>query len=402
MMTRWIGLVNRLLLLFALLAASAALLIWLWPAHSTTTLAHAPAIHSGKERFEWSIDGPLLDLKYEPAAVRLPDLSGEFIYTGLNDRPDAKSGQQIAHIQLQGDEEPCALALGEQLFLSYEDGSYHLCSEPTSLWITAKTKGDLLECTVSMTNQQGGVVTQPKEHQTFSLGRTQIQKNRRDRWYLGSYRADNSLLARMRAQWFGPDQLLSLHGESDQPTHRLDFGDDENHYSCFVREGGVLYWDADRWNQPSDEIDTTGYPLLRLTRCEEKLAHVDVWDVAGKSQLSIKLIRHREGWAAERLSGEMKLAGARSWSRFILEGGGDRIEISPDDWLVQREGEWHKLETVEAIEAVVAGKVDGELLIIEEIERSEGRTQLHAHLFSPMRSEVATLTLPLLKAGQGE
>lgn len=406
-MNRSLSVVNRLLLLLLIPTALSALFFsFLPPKRGENPLPTPPERTPPLQPLPALTTGPLFALHYEAPKVRLPDLSRELAYYGINGRPDADPDSPLVHLSLQADkEEIFSIPLNQPTYLLYckgEEGNYRIAEkgERTSLWITPKSLPDdpsHLRIEVGMCNHEGELVQEPEEYREVTLRESSYGRNPKQIWKLGSFRADNSLLARMRARWIGADQLLELLGEQEGSVHRIEFGEGDSLYGCLVKLGGILYWNGERWCEVDERVDSRAFPILHLKKSEEKVAHIDVWNCDGRGHLAMTLMRYKECWQPERLIGAMKLVGARSWSRFILDSSGERIEVSPNDWLIQLDGSWQKIESVEEIEAVVSGELTGELLIIDKIERREGRTVLQANLFSPLHGELSTLTLPLVQ-----
>src|SRR5690606_9942037 len=124
-------------------------------------------------------------------------------------------------------------------------------------------------------------------------------------------------------------------------------------YSIYLGEGDGAAWIGGKWKQVSAGEDTQKYPLLVLSKVEDRLLKFDLWDVGGKGKVSLNVIKSTETAAPRNLEKEFKFVGARTRSQLMFEVKGERILISPKDWYLFTEGKWVKLSTPEQIDAYV-------------------------------------------------
>lgn len=338
-------------------------------------------------------------LKHTPPSVRLPDLRRHLTSHGLNQRPDANGS--FIHVSFEGKPLIIAAKSGEKLYLEFdpESGLYRFApqGQMTKLWITPEVENEEVHCSVTLRTEEGTEVTEPKEYAKFTLrSQPPIYRNN---WHLGEIRVDNSLLARQQGRWLGEDLFLADHGGEEYSRaygrQRIDFGEGSASYSCFVKVGESLIWDQGRWRTPQI---TTGYPLLHLRKQEERVLLFDLWDEAGLNHSSLSLIRAHIPTSHNEVP-PLRFVAAKTWSQFILEFGAERTEVSPGDWLLLCEGRCRKLTSCEEIDAYVAQKLVGDLVVIDGLLRKEGRQRLACHLYNPTRTGVKTIEIPLLTEG---
>lgn len=409
-MAGWLELGNKILLLAILLLICATGVVLIWPEPSSGRATQGakilPAQAAAAEDRYSPLNGPLFSLYYAPPVVQLPNLANEFMYYGMDKRPDAPAEGRSVHLAIRGELEvstfPIDVPIYLQLQKSESEGNYLFSPKrsETPLWIIPQKSEEegRLTLLVRMRCHDGEIVDHPSQHATVVLNETPYGRIPQQSWTLGPHRADNSLLARLRCCWGGEDRLLEELGESKESIHRLDFGDGEECYSCFVTAGTTLYWDKERWHEAPEGFSTQPYPILTIQEIEDRLLHLEVWNVQGKGHLTLSLLRSRDTWQPDQVASSLRILGARSWSRLILEAGQQRLEVSPNDWLFFEESRWHKLSTPDEIDAVVARRKAGELMIIDKVERKEGRTLLIARLYNKSRSDVKQLELQLTQS----
>jgi hypothetical protein len=411
-MAGWLELGNKILLIAILLLLCTAGIVAIWPereishsAHRTRVLPALALTKEAEERYA-PINGPLFALQYVPPVVQLPNLANEFVFYGMDKRPDALPDERSVHLAIRGELEVSTFPINQPIYLqlqkSESEGNYLFLPKGSEspLWVVPQLSEEegRLALQVRMRCHDGEIVDHPQQHATIVLNETPYGRIPQQSWTVGPHRADNSLLARLRCSWVGEDRLLEELGESNEVVHRLDFGDLEEAYSCFISPQTTLYWDKERWHQAPADFDTRPYPILKVSEIEDRLLHLEVWNVQGKGHLNLSLLRSRESWQLDSMISSLRVLGARSWSRLILEAGQQRLEVSPNDWLFYEESRWHKLSTPEEIDAVVARRKAGELMIIDKVERKEGRTLLIARIYNKTRSEVKQLELQLTQS----
>lgn len=412
-MTGWLEQANRLLLITTVALLCAAGVAAIWPLPKPISVGGVKEqVVSARSSHPSSVEtlaSPLFALRYSAPTVQLPNLSNEFLYYGMDRRPDAPEQGPTVHIALRGSFDISSFPLGSPIYLQLEksdsEGNYTFAPKEieTPLWITPEMSDQPGEIVlkVEMRSCEGETVNHPSDHARIVLPETPYGRIPQQQWSLGPHRADNSLLARLRCCWGGEDRLIQELGGSAEPVHRLDFGDGEETYSCFISPGTILYWDKERWQEAPKGFDTRSYPILAVQEIEDRLIHLEVWNVLGKGHLNLSLLRSRESWHGDQIASTLRVMGARSWSRLILEAGQQRLEVSPDDWLIFENNEWHKLATPEEIDLVVSRERTGDLLVIDGVKRTDGRTLLTGRLYSKSRSDVKPIELQLTQSQSG-
>ncbi|ADI39252.1 putative membrane protein [Waddlia chondrophila 2032/99] len=351
------------------------------------------------------IGPPLLQLKFFPMTLQLPDLRNVIVYYGRNERPDANEGESLLHFSITGSKDSESIPPGEPLYLVYDKDQPRIKyvfspnNKETSLWIEAVPLDKEASVSVSMRNEYGQVIRKPEQFAQFNLKEKQMARYGASRWEIGKWKVDGTLLARQRARWYGKDLFLERHGGEEYRDklnkQRIDFGEKDELYSIYLGEGDGAAWIGGKWKQVSAGEDTQKYPLLVLSKVEDRLLKFDLWDVGGKGKVSLNVIKSTETAAPRNLEKEFKFVGARTRSQLMFEVKGERILISPKDWYLFTEGKWVKLSTPEQIDAYVDRRVTGPLFVIDEIFRDDGRQLLVGLIYNTARTDVKLVEIPL-------
>ncbi len=351
------------------------------------------------------IGPPLIHLKFSPMTLQLPDLKNFLVYYGKNQRPDAGTEQTSLHFSFSGSNEIASIASGEPLYLVYDKDQPRIKyifspqNKETSLWIEATPAEGEVSVNVSMRNEAGEIIRKPEANARFVLKERPYTRTVQDKWEIGKWKVDGTLLARQRARWYGPDLFLERHGGEEfkelAGKQRIDFGEKEELYSIFLGIGEGAPWIKGRWVQPQPGLDTRPYPMLVVKSVEDRLMKLELWDVGGKGKVSLNLIRSTDTSTPRNLEKQFKFFGARTRSQLMFEINNERILISPKDWLLFTEGRWIKLATPEDIDRYVDRKTPGPLFVVDDVSRGEGQQVLTGTLFNTARTEIKSIEIPL-------
>lgn len=348
---------------------------------------------------------PLLNLKFSPMTLQLPDLRNYLIYYGRNERPDAGQDQSMLHFSFVGSKEIASVPAEKPLYLVYDKDQpkikyrFSPKNSPSSLWIESQPGDKEVSVNVSMKNEVGEIIRKPEQFSHFKLKEKEFSRFGADRWELGKWKVDGTLLARQRARWYGKDLFLEKHGgeeyKSFEGRQRIDFGQDEEAYSVYVGPGEALAWINSQWREVKPGEDSQKYPLLVVQSVEDRLMKLDLWDIDGKSKVPLNLIKSTESAMPQNIQQIFKFVGARTRSQLTFEVNHERMQISPKDWLLFINNNWVKVETPEQIDNFVNRKTVGPLFVIDNIEREDGKQILQGTLFNSTRTEMSSIEIPL-------
>ena len=351
-----------------------------------------------------AIGEPLLALTFSPPTLELPNLLLHLTYNGTNRRPDAEMEQTVLHFSLKGTPQPVSIVPGEPLYLVYDADSrpprylFSPSNQETPLWISAHAKEGVALVEVRMRNENGLVITEPKEAASLRLEEKEFMGWKGGKWQLGPLRVDGTLLARQRARWYGEDLFLLDHGGDEfadiKGKQRLDVGEGDGRYSVFLQEGDCLAWIDERWQEvPLGEASRRA-PLLCLKKVGDKILNFELWDVGGKRKVALNLIRSSEVWMPQSLQQAFKFVGARTRSQTIVDIKGERVVLRPQDWLLLTDEGWKKLSKEQDIDDYVDRRVTGPLFIFNGVEKREDGQYLTGTLYNATRTASYTVVLP--------
>jgi hypothetical protein len=357
-----------------------------------------------KESYD-AVGEPLLTLQFAPMSLQLPDLKRYLIYYGKNGRPDALAEKPLLHFAFTGNKVISSVIPGERLYVSYDrklnppQYIFSLGNTESSLWIEATAEDNEAHVKVAMKGEHGEIIREPENNASFNLPEKEYVRFGGTPWEIGKNRVDATLLARQKARWYGPDVFLGKHGGKEYADkigkQRVDFGEGEEIYSLYVGLNDALVWDKDRWKVVKPGTESLGKPLLVVKKIEERLMSLELWDPEGKGKITLNLLKSSETQVPSSIQQNFKFVGARTRSQFVFEIGGERMLLSPHDWLLSTKDGWIKLKTPEEIDQYVERKTTGALFVFDGVERKEDHMSLMGTLYNASRTDMQPVEIPL-------
>jgi hypothetical protein len=415
MIKKWLTWINYALgSLTLLLIASGGLFLLYRPAEIPVYNDPPPKTALPKKAIPFSpesykaIGEPLLSLHYSPMSQQLPDLKRYLIYYGKNGRPDAIAEKPLMHFAFSGNKTISSFTPGEKLYILYDrklnppQYVFSPGNEETSLWIDAMAEGSEAKVSVSMRGENGKIIKEPSSNANFDLPEKEyVRLGGSSHWEIGKTKVDATLLARQKGRWYGHDLFFERHGGKEyadiKGKQRIDFGEGEGVYSVFVNLNDSLVWDKEHWKVVKPGAESLGKPLLVIKKIDERLMNLELWDPEGKGKVLLNLLKSSEITPSTNSIDQFKFVGARTRTQFVFEIGGERILLSPHDWLLQTKDGWKKLETPQEVDDYVERRLTGPLFVVNEVEKRDDKQYMLATLFNAARTGAQALEIPLQK-----
>ena len=345
----------------------------------------------------------LLALDATPSRFSQRDLAQEFVFYGCNDRPDIDDRQSILFIGTRGNSGIAAIPSKTRMYISknHEKGKSGYLFSPAKtsggIWMEAEAQAQEAHIRLYIDENDNS----PSPPIEFKLKQETRPPGGLD-WEIGTYKVDNSLLARQRARWVGKDVFLAHHGgkdfESLNQKQRLDFDEKEKMYSCFVQEGDCLVWKDERWQSAVPGEQTQGLTLLQIKRIDSRIMLVNLWNPDGKHRLSQSLAKIQDLAEQNKTLQAFVYVGTKRWNEWIFQVDGKRQTIKPQDWWLRQDaaaGGWKKLATREEIDAFVNLKIRGDLFVVDKILQKDRERFLTGNLFNAARTKMHPIQLPI-------
>lgn len=354
--------------------------------------------------------GPL-SLKWAEPKIELPDMKGEILFYGKSERPDYREKNRHL-LALRSSGETQMVERGKPIYLAYEGerpgvkGRFHFSDKATNFWMEIiGIEDNAIQLALYLQDAAGNPIVEPKERRNFALKRDEFPV-RSGHFEVGDLHADSSLLYRQHARVIGKDLFLEQHGGEEfafaKGRDRLDFGEGENCYCCFVKEGDYFIWKEGRWRRPEAGEESCSYPLLIVKGGDDKVMNFDLWSADAKIKVPLNLPRLSNVEPILDVNLDFKFVGAKTWAQFLLDYRGQRTLAKINDWFVFVDGEWKLIQTEEELNDYVERRLVGPLFIIDKWEKKEGKQALTGHIFNASRNQCQEVSLPVtVKSSDG-
>lgn len=79
----------------------------------------------------------------------------------------------------------------------------------------------------------------------------------------------------------------------------------------------------------------------------------------------------------------------------MVDVDGKRMILHVNDWLLRTNQGWKKIATAYEVDSYVQGKLTGDLLVLDGVEKTSQGTILKGHLFNSHRTTMERVELPL-------
>jgi hypothetical protein len=412
MIKQWLGwLIYAIAGFAACLVLIGCTFLFLRPSEIAVSNASAPKTALPKSAFAQSkeaynaIGEPLLTLQFAPMSMQLPDLKKYLVYYGKNGRPDAVADKPLLHFAFTGNKAISSVSPGERLYILYDrklNPPQYIFSpgnSESSLWIEAKAEGNEAHVTATMKSENGAIIHEPEANANFSLPEKEYVRMGANTWEIGKNKVEATLLARQKARWYGHDVFLEKHGGKEYADklgkQRIDFGEGDDIYSIYAGLNDAIVWTNDRWKVVQPGPESLGKPMLIIKKIEDRLLNMELWDPEGKGKITLNLLKSSEPQASVNIPQRFKFVGARTRTQFVFEIDGERMLLSPHDWLLLTKEGWVKLQTPEEIDAYVDRKNIGPMFVFDSVEKKEDHLILQGTLFNTSRTDMQPIDIPL-------
>jgi hypothetical protein len=325
----------------------------------------------------------LKTVKFSPLMMQLKE---EVIILAKNTRPDVRHQEATILVRLKSGSKEFVTTSGSVVYLEELQDCLHFSSIPTDFWIKP------------MCIEGGNLVLQAERGEekaewlataSQDLGK-RIGERFRDQetpFFVHSIR---------EAKFWGLDLLVQHyagieHGQL-RDKYKVIIGDSV----CFVSKGDFLIWMDGQWRISPLGGSTENAPLAQVKNVSPKGIEFDVWDDLGFQLFQVKLdSAHFTKGSGSYTDQAPTMIRLRTASQVTCNLGKRRLILKEGDWLLRTSTGWRKLKTATEIEDCLLHRIQGDLLVFDKLEKLQGKTVLHAHLFDVMRTQVQLLAIPI-------
>jgi hypothetical protein len=308
-------------------------------------------------------------------------IRSQLLFAGLADRPGSPEGS--FWLYLKEADQPRLCKSAEPLWLDFDPGLESLRLR----WATPET--GLLQLEIGQIRADGIELFARKRDDPLSVRNLELTMDRsvRERpWEIGGHLVDSRLLMKMEGRWFGPDQLLSELSGSKEPCQHIQFGFGNRAYALPMEPLGTLHWAEGRWHR----AESTSAPLLRLEGSDAGKLTLSLWDEIGFAKAELSMPKLFSPGDLNSIANILKFKGLRGQRRAQIVLGSQTLVAREGDWLIKKQDGWTLLASPESRRAWLLGAGQGEVIVVQAIERRKGRPRLIAKIYNATHVESMT------------
>lgn len=328
-----------------------------------------------------------------------------------NTRPDIlhnPSSPQML-LEIKGSSETKAVASGEKLFLHWEPshaGGKARNGPPAPLnWSTEKScltltpfvfpaaqDANAIFFTVSLTDEENEAV----QETPFLIESAQDNLSLEQEEWLESLRSAN---------FWSKDLFLELYGSRDPggagETFKIAIGSGAGRHIIQAGQGGYLVFQNGCW-APAPLDAAADKPLAQVLGLNAQGLWVRVWDVSGFMSAVISLSSAPPAPISSKIEADFLSPRLRNSAEVTCLLGQRRIVLKPGDWWIKRENRrWQCLKRINEIDDFLAFKSEGEIFVVDTLEKHQGRSMLKGRLFDKTRQFTQIVSLPVAEGRTG-
>lgn len=337
-----------------------------------------------------------LSLNAARSSQFLPRLIHELVLIARNTRPDAPCAEPCILVGSKATGEERCIKVGENLYLSELDREkegrrgLRFSSTESSMWIKPVSFNRS-----NVTFEAYRFLEEEKKEEKAPLVLSPSQEQMSARGSTAQKEGAAFVKAMREARHCGRDRLLETYGGESfralKEKEKVQFGEGENSYVCFVSSGDLLQWHEGRWRQILPSEVSASEPVAQVKTASLRGVEIELWDETGFFRLPIRV----EMLAARHMSKEAPLFTSirlRNGSQVTCIAGKRRLVLREGDWLLKTSSGWRNLRRLEQIEDCIHHRLIGELFIFDGLETVQGKTVMKGHLFDAMRTEMQAVS----------
>lgn len=201
------------------------------------------------------------------------------------------------------------------------------------------------------------------------------------------------------AKFWTKDLFLELYSngeaQSGSEIYKIVLETKEGRQILQIREGEYLVYQEGYWKQaPLDEA--VKKPLARIYQATHDSLQLQVWDSSGFTSRILSLPQAPCSAIASPIDQEFMSPRLRNSNEVSCLLGKRRVVLKPGDWWLKEEGRgWHCVKRLNEIDDVMAYRYDGELFVIDSLDKMQGRSVLKGSHFDKTRQFMHVISLPV-------
>ncbi len=375
---------------------------------SKAALEGAPHVPSWDFR---KIEKGLLALR-DASREEAPPILRALDVRAKNTRPDIFYNPSLPQmlLKINGFSETRAVASGQKLFLHWEPShaggkvrngppaplnwsEEQSCFTVTPFVFPAAQDADAVFFTVSLEGEENG------QRQEIPFLIEAVQDN------LALAQEEPWLKSLRSAQFWAKDLFLELYGTVEAGAsgnaYKIAVEYNEGLQILQARDGDFLVYMSDGWAKAPLEM-AAEKPLAQVIKQEQGKLFIRIWDSSGFMSGVISLTPAAPAAIASKVETEFVSPRLRNSAEVSCLLGQRRVVLKPGDWWLKEENRsWYSLKKIGEIDDFVSFKREGELFVVDSLEKNQGRSMLKGRLFDKTRQFAQMVSLPIAEGRTG-
>ncbi|MDF2578246.1 MAG: putative rane protein [Chlamydiales bacterium] len=203
--------------------------------------------------------------------------------------------------------------------------------------------------------------------------------------------------------WYGPDLFLRYTKVEKIPSKDkiyLEICFQEKVVSYFLSENQRFIWKNGQWTVPLLSNETQDYPLLEISLEKDTNLKIKIWDLLGIEPHIIKLRKSISPKLSDHLFDNWQFLEAQTLHKGLLLIKDKTFSFCKGDlWLHTVDRGWYNLKTDQELLSYRERKIEGELLVIQNVSYKSRKQILNALLFNNKHSQVYDVCFESKNAG---
>ncbi len=326
-------------------------------------------------------------------------LARELIVIAHNSRPDVSSGEAQILLGLKAEEGTRQLTSGKTLYLEKNEstGMFAFSEAPQSLWIKPILLDNgrvLIEAGKKLGQLESAQALEEKGQFVVPTAGSATRVKQES-----SPLTIEALSHLKNARCWGHDLLISQYGGGEfgqwRDKLKIEVPQGTASYVAFVGSGDYLVWKEGRWEVATLSELSAQQPVAWVRAVSPRGVEMTVWDETGFYPHSVELAMEHPGKLNSNAESMLVHPRLRTATQISCMLGKKRVVLRQGDWVLKTGTGWRNLRKREEIESYLQHRIKGELLILDALEKEQGRWVLKGTLFDEMRTQMQTISLPI-------
>lgn len=310
--------------------------------------------------FDKILTGPLALKENQRSPLALA-LEQKLIFLSQSLRPDLKQEEKSFRIGVKGSDAECIVKEGQPIFCTMKQYSSGGIEE-----LEFSEKGDMKLIPHVMDKKSLLLKVAAKDGKDMEIILKASAKNLKDQ-------KDFSAKTLQTAKWLGPDLFFRDYGGPEYQKlaqkQQIEMTQGKSRYVLYIGNKDFLTFHNGKWFvldtlEKAQKED----PLAEVVGVSASEIEIEAWDGEGFPVFSGALCPSKTSpskFVPELIFQDAKQRTSRQISCKI---GKKRVVLQQGDWLIKTQSGWHKLFSLEEIEAFLNHEMRGELCVIDRID----------------------------------